>query len=185
MKKKLYITALFLLCITLLSIVKSYALFETEANGNGEMSIGKWTILINDEDATFSESVSLDSFDYDDDVHVREGYIAPGVGGNFTIELDADDTDVSMICTIEMDDEDLNDHPNITVEIDSVTKTNLLNSDKDYKVIINHDDLNKSTLITYSLDWTNALAYDEADTELNGEDININFAVHCNQYLGV
>lgn len=184
MKKRLLLIALFMACITMLYIVKSYALFETEGSSTNELTIGKWTILINDEDVTFSETVSLDSFIYDSNAHVRPGYIAPGNGGTFTIDLDASDTDVTMACTVEMDNTELADHPNITVELESATKTNLLNSNTDYMVIINHDDATKNAVLTYSFDWEDISLYDEEDTELIGEEISIIFDVHCEQYLG-
>ncbi len=184
MKKRLFLIALFMACITMLYAVKSFALFETEGSATSELTIGKWMILINNEDVTFSESVSLDSFVYDSDAHVRPGYIAPGNGGSFTIDLDASDTDVTMSCTIEMDDEGLEDHPNMSIELESATKTNLINSDTDYMVIINHDDTTKNAIVTYSFDWDDNPLYDEEDTELIGGEINIVFNVHCEQYLG-
>ena len=184
MKKRLFLIALFMACITMLYVVKSFALFETEGSATSELTIGKWTILINNEDVTFSESVSLNSFVYDSDAHVRPGYIAPGNGGTFTIDLDASDTDVTMACTIEMDDAELEDHPNIWVETENTTKQNLINSDTDYMVIINHNDTVKNTIVTYSLNWENNSLYDEEDTELIDGEINVYFNVHCEQYLG-
>ena len=184
MKKRLWLIVLFMICITALFVVKTYALFETNGHGKQDLTIGRWLININSTDVTFSESVGLDIFQYDEDAHVREGYIAPGNGGRFLIDLDATDTDVTMKCTIEMNSSELSNHPNMDVNIQSSTKTNLLNSDKNYMVIINHTDVDRSTQVWYQLDWENNDAYDEEDTKLIGEEIHINFSIHCEQYLG-
>ena len=184
MRKTTLLIVLFMFCITTLFIIKTYALLETNASSKQELTIGKWSIIINNKDITFSEVVGLDIFEYNEDIHVRDGYIAPGNGGRFLVDLNAVDTDVSMKCTIEMDDSELADHPNIEVKIQSYTKTNLLNSDKDYMVIINHADTVRNTQVWYQLDWFNDSTYDEEDTKLIGKDININFDVHCEQYLG-
>lgn len=184
MKRRIVFIAVFMLCITMIFIVKSYALFETNGEATNELAIGKWTIYINDANVTFSDTINLNYFTYHENDHVRPGYLAPGTGGDFSIILDARDTEVSMICNLEMDDEELDDHPNMWVDIKDASKTNLLDDEKNYQVIINHDDTVKYSHITYELHWTNNDVDDEADTHLIGQNININFDVHCEQYLG-
>lgn len=184
MKKRILLAALCVLILTIFYIVKTYALFETNANGESSLTIGKWSIYINRDDVTYSETIDLTQFTYDSNSHVRPGYIAPGNGGEFFVDLNASGTDVSMICTIEMDNSELIDHPNINIEIASTSRTNLLDSNKNFKFIINHDDSIKNAIVTYRLDWNNINEYDEADTELIGGDIKIKLDVHCQQYLG-
>ncbi len=184
MKKRLFLVSFIVLCITALYIVKTYALFETNAESVNELAIGRWSIFINSNLVSYSESVPLDMFIYDNNIHVREGYIAPGNGGSFRIDLSAEGTDVATVCTIDMQNDEILEHENIDVFIENSSIPNLLNSTKSYKVIFGQDDVSKITNINYRLIWTSIDEYDEDDNKLIGLNYNINFDVHCEQYLG-
>lgn len=114
MKKIKEILSAFLiimLIVTILVINRTYALFESMKEFNINMDIAKWNIAVNNltvggnqEDKFLIKNLLLDA-----NSNVVAGKVAPGSKGTFDIEIDFKDTDVSVKCELEIDQERMND----------------------------------------------------------------------------
>ena len=110
MKKIKEILSAFLiimLIVTILVINRTYALFESMKEFNINMDIAKWNIAVNNltvggnqEDKFLIKNLLLD-----DNSNVVAGKVAPGSKGTFDVEIDFKDTDVSVKCELEIDQE--------------------------------------------------------------------------------
>ena len=110
MKKIREILSAFLiimLIVTILVINRTYALFESMKEFNINMDIAKWNIAVNNltvggnqEDKFLIKNLLLD-----DNSNVVAGKVAPGSKGTFDVEIDFKDTDVSVKCELEIDQE--------------------------------------------------------------------------------
>ena len=114
MKKIKEILSAFLiimLIVTILVINRTYALFESMKEFNINMDIAKWNIAVNNltvggnqEDKFLIKNLLLDA-----NSNVVAGKVAPGSKGTFDVEIDFKDTDVSVKCELEIDQERMND----------------------------------------------------------------------------
>ncbi len=110
MKKIKEILSAFLiimLIVTILVINRTYALFESMKEFNINMDIAKWNIAVNNltvggnqEDKFLIKNLLLDA-----NSNVVAGKVAPGSKGTFDVEIDFKDTDVSVKCELEIDQE--------------------------------------------------------------------------------
>ena len=176
---KLILLAIFALLITSFLVVQTYALFETDASGEEELEIGKWIILLNNNDVTETETLTLSSFTYVNGSHTQSGYFAPGSTGYFDLEIDASESDVSVEYTLDIDDSALTGHPNIYFTVTDLG-TNQTVTSNTYSGLIRLSDANRVHNIRISLIWNNqSPTYDPNDTSLiDGEmefEITANF----------
>ncbi len=114
MKKIKEILSAFLiimLIVTILVINRTYALFESMKEFNINMDIAKWNIAVNNltvggnqEDKFLIKNLVLDA-----NSNVVAGKVAPGSKGTFDVEIDFKDTDVSVKCELEIDQERMNE----------------------------------------------------------------------------
>lgn len=114
MKKIKEILSAFLiimLIVTILVINRTYALFESMKEFNINMDIAKWNIAVNNltvggnqEDKFIIKNLLLDA-----NSNVAAGKVAPGSKGTFDVEMDFKDTDVSVKCEMEIDEERMNE----------------------------------------------------------------------------
>lgn len=183
MKRKLIVVALILLSITILEITGTYALFETNASGQGNLEVGKWVIEVNGEDISVSQNITLDDFTYSQSSHTEDGYFAPGRMATFDLVIDTSKSDVSVAYELDIDDSVLEDHPNISISILD-TKTNQTINDNTYSGVILLGDPSRILTLRISLNWDNQLTYDEADTSLIGKELAFAITAHFEQYIG-
>lgn len=183
MKRKIFFISLILLCITLLVISNTYALFETNTGATKDLEIGKWTILVNENDITLSDNIAITDFVLSQSEHTADNYFAPGRTATFDVEIDASESDVSVAYELEFDDSKLEEHPNITVSITNLSTNEVINSNT-YSGIIGLNDQNRVLTLRITLNWANIAQYDEADTSLIGEELNFLITAHFEQYIG-
>ena len=117
MKKKLYLIGLIFLIITFIVIKSTYALFETNANADASFQVGKWVIKLNNRDISLDKLVTLDDFVFHNSEYTEDGYFAPGSTGEFELDIDVSESDVSVEYEISIDDSSLDDYPNIHFKI--------------------------------------------------------------------
>ena len=184
MKKKIWLIAIMALLVTVFSIVGTYALFETEASGDGIMEIGKWKIYLNDVDISTANTITINDFAFSGNNHIQNGYFAPGSSATYVIEIDASESDVSIAYDLEIDDSALDDHPNIAFSITNLNTNQTITSNS-YSGVIGVNDQNRVIELQISLTWTNNSLYDENDSELIGEDLEFLITADFEQYLGV
>ena len=106
-KKDLKFIILFIVlvsCCLLYLFQSSYAKYRRQINGSVSSDIASWNIKVNGEDiankktlTTTIEPTFLES------ENTKEGVIAPGVTGYYTITIDASDVDVNFLCTMHSD----------------------------------------------------------------------------------
>lgn len=106
-KKDLKFIILFIVlvsCCLLYLFQSSYAKYRRQINGSVSSDIASWNIKVNGEDiankktlTTTIEPTFLES------ENTKEGVIAPGVTGYYTITIDASDVDVNFLCSIYSD----------------------------------------------------------------------------------
>ncbi len=184
MKKKLIIIFLIILLITSIVLMDTYALFETNANASKVLTTGKWIIEINGEDITETDSITLgvEDFVYDNSVHTQDGYFAPGSDVYFDIEIDASETDVSIIYEISIDDSALEDHPNITFSVEDLdTNQEVDEFPMTGTLLLSGNDMTKTLRV--HLTWEDDSDYDEDDTLLIGEELEFTITANFKQYL--
>ncbi|MBQ1813150.1 MAG: hypothetical protein II119_04315 [Bacilli bacterium] len=183
MKKRLILLIAFVLIFTLLVFVDTFALFETVGVANKDLEIGKWSIVLNDIDISTERVITLDDFSYSQSSHTEPGYFAPGMSATFDIVIDTTLSDVSVAYTLDIDGESLEDYPNIYFSIrDMDTNQEIISNT--YSNIIRLSDQNKIKTIRISLTWDNDTQYDESDTSLIGQDIEIPINANFIQYTG-
>ena len=106
-KKDIKFVILFIVlvsCCLLYLFQSSYAKYRRQINGSVSSDIASWNIKVNGEDiankktlTTTIEPTFLES------ENTKEGVIAPGVTGYYTITIDASDVDVNFLCSIHSD----------------------------------------------------------------------------------
>ena len=106
-KKDLKFIILFIVlvsCCLLYLFQSSYAKYRRQLEGTVSSDIANWNIKVNGEDiankktlTTTIEPTFLES------ENTKEGVIAPGVTGYYTITIDASDVDVNFLCSIHSD----------------------------------------------------------------------------------
>lgn len=181
------------LLITIYIIGNTYAIFESEISGEKEVEKAKWTILVNRTNISngIVEEFTIDQINVQGSETVEEGKLAPGLSGNFNIEIDPSDTDVSIKYEINFD---LTNLENTKIKIDSIIETqegnNLIKTGENtYTGIITLSDIQKGVKnnITINFSWDEDETTGEEDTAIgkieNGK-INIPVKVKVLQYLG-
>lgn len=88
-------------------VQKTYAKYVTTSNGEANLNIARWDIVVNDEHIKNKEELSADiTPQYVENPNVAKGVIAPGSIGYFDITIDPTNTDVSFDFEISIDNEE-------------------------------------------------------------------------------
>lgn len=192
--KKTFITLiLFMILIVAYRLINTYALFYSETQGVVKQANATWRIYVNNQDITANSSnkFTIDSFEIDENSHVAEGKIAPGVTGNFFIIIDPKKTDVSIKYSIQLDKEYLINDKISIVSVEEVEGGNTLTrtDETTYTGLISLSDIKagKTNKIKVRLSWENDEDNNQMDTTLGtlkGYTVNIPINVTATQYLG-
>ena len=184
------------LCIVLLLIygaARIYALFHSELYAKVQLKKGTWNIVVNGTDITKGTDVTfvVDNVKAQENEHVKTGNLAPGLTGNFKINIDPKDTDVSMRYDIMLDEEKL---ANSNIQIKSVKETQegneLVRVGKNiYAGVIPLEKIKEGDTneITVEIEWLEDVNNNEPDIELGTTwkaECQIPITVHVCQYLG-
>ena len=183
MKNRIFIVSLVVLLFTLLIVVDTFALFETNSSSTGDLSIGKWKIKVDGTDISLLESITLDDFTYSESSHTQSGYFAPGMSAVFDVEIDASEADVSVEYDLTVDDTLLEDYPNMQFSVSNLNSAEVV-SGTHFTGVIGVNDTNRVVSLRITLVWDNQVEYDESDTTLNGGEIEFSIAANFKQYIG-
>ena len=183
MKKILIVVSFAVLLLLSLVFMNTYALFQTDGVASKNLSIGRWIIKINDIDTMVSQNISLNDFVYDNSIHTQNEYFAPGSDAYFDVEIDASLTDVSVLYTIDVDDSDLEDHPNIGFSIENLDTEETV-SVLPMEGVIALSSNNRTINLRVHLTWSNNTLYDDADTSLIDGNLSFVLTANFKQYLG-
>ena len=104
MKKNLILISSILLILTCVQIIRSFGVFQSTYSEDNDLNIAKWHINVNDYDLNNTENTFyVDSITYRNNSGVVTGRFAPGVTGEFLLEIDPTDTEVSFEYHLSID----------------------------------------------------------------------------------
>lgn len=183
--KKIYFS-LFMLClsISLFTIKDTYAKYITSTNGDANINIARWKIIVNNQDISQNKELSnviTPIFEGND--NIASGVIAPTSEGYFDILIDASNTDVSLkyeITTKNSEDSAVSDLYISGYSIDDGEKQTTITQDEQIKIensiLYNSDD--KDLKLRIFLKWnddtnTGATMDNVADTEATNSENNL------------
>lgn len=194
MKKKLLILASIIsVIIFVITIIMTYALFESNVSAEISVNNATWKILINNTDITkeSTKEFTIDQINVTGDTHTESGKIAPGLSGNFNILIDPTDTDVSIKYEVTFD---LSNLENTKIQIDSIEETILgkellKTGDNTYTGVITLDEIRQGIKneITVNLSWKEDETTNAEDTLIGSSEnsrIEIPVSIKVSQYLG-
>lgn len=196
MNKKIILIIICILSITILvfTVVKTYALFESRANGQVSSKIATWKIEVNDTDITklsqANKTFNLGQISWSSANHVKPGKGAPGSIGTINIDIVPTDTEVSFTYEISFD---LSNLQNEEFQIYQISETSgdtiIRTGENSYTGIAYLNDINsdKEYEIEVQFIWNNSIENDEADYNLGSrtnENIEIPITIRVKQYTG-
>ena len=184
-------TSVFILLIY--KIIDIYAVFHSEIESNVALENGKWNITINGSDittGTVTEFV-INQITTTENDHVKPGNLAPGLSGSFEIEINPEDTNVSVRYDITLNQQELGDSNLKIRSIEEIEQNyKLIQTDENtYTGVILLEEINQGInhRIRMEVEWADEEISNEADTTLGTDVTNklqIPITVHAIQYLG-
>ena len=182
MKRRLVICGLFAVAILCLAIVDTYGLFETNATATSTLDIGEWVILLNGNDLSVNQDVSISNFTYQNNSHIEDGYFAPGSTAYLDLIIDASDSDVAMEYELDIDTSEFDDYPNISLVVTDLSNNTVITGDTiTGQILLNNP--TKTISLRFSLVWTDNVLYDESDTSLIDASLAFNVDANFSQLL--
>lgn len=182
-KKIIFFVALMSLiyCVTLMQ--DTYAKYLSSAVENAELTIARWSILINNQDvvneSNFSDTITPV---FNGTTNIKSDVIAPTAEGYFELILNGENTDVSFQYTIGIDTTDcaVEDLVITSYQIGNTTYT-YNGGDVVGNMLIN--DTNRTQTIRFNVMWNDNAATEtmdnEADTLASAEE-ETGFTVNVN-----
>jgi hypothetical protein len=187
----LIVLTIVLIFATSYIIVNTFAIYEESVTTKAGERLAKWDITINNTTmGTNTNTFALSSLSWTPSSRVKEGKVAPGMSGSFTIEIDPGDTEVSIKYDITLDKSQLT---NTAFTITSIRETSLgglvRTGENTYSGIITLREigLGYTHQIVVNLAWANDDYNNDADTEwgkVPNNTIAIPVTVHLEQYDG-
>ena len=168
------------LSIFLFVISKSFASLESKVDARSTMYVGKWNILVNNQNlnSVYSDDITLDDISWESNSHVSDGMAAPGRRGVISFEVDPTDTDVAVKYTITFRDH--NDDPSylLTIRGISTDGTPLVRSGEfSYTGVFSLQDIRSGNTKTISIDveWVNDESNNESDSLIGSQSAEARF----------
>ncbi len=192
-KKIFILLTIIMLCFTIYKMVSTYALFETQLQKNVKANVGKWNIKVNAEDVTntTTHSFTMNTYEISQSPYTKEDRIAPGMNGIFEIDIEPQDTQVSIRYDINIDSTELKSQ---SIKLNSVTEKNNNNviirtAENTYTGIILLENINSDYIdtIEISFTWENIEENNNEDTDIGtvyGSKVTVPITVTFSQYLG-
>lgn len=183
-KKLLFCISCLFLIISLSVIKNTYAKYITSADGDANINIARWKILVNNQDIEQNKELSnviTPVFDGND--NIASNVIAPTAEGYFDILIDASNTDVSLkyeITTSDNADSAVSDLIISGYSIDDSERQQIVSDDGQIKIEneILYNSTDKDIKLRVFLKWnddeTNGATMDnQADTNATKPDTNL------------
>ena len=192
-KKALIFLCLCIILLIIYGVIRIYALFHSELGASVQLENGTWNININETDITKGTDIQfeINNVTVEENEHVKPGNIAPGLTGTFKININPNDTNVSVRYDIHLDDEKLT-NPNIQIKSikETLNGNELVKTDQNtYTGIISLEKIQQGTTneITVEVEWMESEDNHEEDIALGTTweaEYQIPITVHVCQYLG-
>lgn len=178
-KKDLRFVILFLVvvsCSLIYLFQSSYARYRRAVSGDVSGEIAQWNIKVNNEDIANKKTLTTTIVPtFPESLYNKEGVIAPGVEGYYTITIDASQVDVPFECSIFSDvsqDSSISDLKTLSYEINPTDTENKLEYSPDTGIVRQIPKNTKSTAFKIYLTWddeTGAMD-NQADTSVGVDD---------------
>ena len=187
MRKMLFFVVLLFLCLTILEIGSTFGLFETNNSITVSNDIAKWQVKVNDSNINDSVHFVVDNYVVSSDSNVKEGLIAPGVSAYFDIDIDPNDTSVSIRYDISLDFASLNNDSIQIVSVEELNDNNIVMTDEStYTGLIPITDSSIHHIRVY-IEWVNNEENNQVDSLFgldNDTSVTIRVIIKFSQYLG-
>lgn len=189
MKKQLSIIALLFLGLTLLSILSSYGIFESNIPLEINKPLAQWVILVNNIDVTGENTaLSIPSVNWSSNSNTLPGVVAPGMTGYFEMLIDPSGTEVSFEYEISIDFSVLENESIKLVSIEDSSNELVQINDTTYKGIflLSDIELGKTETLRFNIIWENDDDNNEVDSSfINIDDsfLRIPFGIRFSQYI--
>ena len=188
----LWLVVIIFLILSAVIFKNTYALFETNASGVVNNTIGRWVIKLNDNliSSGLTEDLDINNFIYESSSTVESGYIAPGTSAYFDLVFDATDCDVAVKYDINFRMDEIDYADNVSFEIEELNGgQSIRTAVSTYSGVITLSQIDNESLVTIrvSIVWDDDGDHDEEDTELGIVEDNaftIPISVSAVQYLG-
>ncbi len=188
-KKILILGLLSFLVLFIFGVASTFGLFHSEIDGEVNTDVAKWNILINDTNISdgITDKFVINDLAYSDTLNKKPGTIAPGTSGTFSLTIDAADTEVSVIYTIEVDDSKFGNDMLQIASVDKVSGSGEFKEIADgvYQGIIPYNAKSKVT-IDFTITWINDEGNNDVDSEIGtreNPDLEIPVVVTATQYV--
>ena len=195
--KKVKIVLILIACIitfiTIYKIRDTYAIFESNVISTKILNVGKWKINVNNQDIVSSatHTFTIEDINIQGNANTKSGKFAPGMSGSFDIEIEPQDTEVSIRYDILVDDSLLDDSQIVIGTIAETNNSNTLTrtGENTYTglILLNDITANYYDNIHITFIWDNDEANNEKDsiigTTLNGS-ISVPITITFTQYMG-
>ena len=192
-KKALIFLCLCIILLIIYGVIRIYALFHSELGASVQLENGTWNISVNETDITKGTDIQfeINNVTVEENEHVKPGNIAPGLTGTFKMNINPNDTNVSVRYDIHLDDEKLT-NPNIQIKSikETLNGNELVKTDQNtYTGIISLEKIQQGTTneITVEVEWMESEDNHEEDIALGTTweaEYQIPITVHVCQYLG-
>lgn len=191
--KKIYLLYICIILIIIYCIIQIYAVFQSEIGGTINLVNGVWQIKVNNTDISngANKEFTVNEINVQNNEHVKEGNLAPGLSGTFDILIDPGDTDVSIKYDISLNQENLT-NKNITIK--SITETEegatlVRTGENTFTGIISLEKIKQGVdnNIKVEIEWKDDDTNNEEDTKIGIQEdykLEIPIIVHVSQYLG-
>lgn len=195
MKKNLKkFLSLLIICIAVIlvyKIIQIYAVFYSEVDANVQLENGTWNIKINGTQIStgVEEKFNINQISTTQNSHVKPNKLAPGLSGSFEIEVNPEDTNVSIKYDIILNEEELG-QTNLKIKsVQEIENENPLikTGTNTYTGIILLDDIKNGTKhkIKVEIEWKDDETGDETDTIMGmNHQFKIPIIFRASQYLG-
>ncbi len=186
MRKLLLFVILLFISLMVLEISDTFGLFETNNVITVDNNIAKWQINVNNSSINDSVHFVVNNYNISSDANVKEGRIAPGVSAYFDIDINPNDTSVSIRYDINFDLSGLENEKIKIVNVEELNSNPLIVNDDTYVGIIPISDSSIHHIRVY-IDWENSDDNNEVDSLFGtyGEkNVEIVANIKFSQYLG-
>lgn len=194
LKKFLILAIMCIVIILIYEIIHIYAIFYSETEGNVKLKNGIWNIDVNGTEISKGTSTSfvIDKINLDENANIKEGKLAPGLSGDFTISINPRDTNVSVKYELSLDQQELEDNDFFKIKSVKEVETGaelIKTGENTYTGIIPLEKIQNGTQhqIKIEIEWNDDGTHDYIDTELGkipDNKLQIPVVIKVSQYLG-
>lgn len=191
--KRIHLLYICIILILIYCVIQIFAVFQSEVVGTVNMINGVWKIKVNNTDISNGNNKEfiVDKIKVQNNEHVEQGNLAPGLSGTFDILIDPENTNVAIRYDISLNEKNLT-NKNITIK--SITETKkgtplIKTTESTFTGVISLEQIKQGVdnNIEVEIEWKDDETNNEEDTNMGIQEnykLEIPIVVHVSQYLG-